>query len=75
MALDSGRLGIGLGFGQWSALHWTWLWTLVGFALDLALDWSQLCIGFGFGLQSDGIGLESGWLGTWLWTRVSFALD
>jgi len=62
LALDSGRLCIGLGFGLESALHWTWLWTGVSFALDLALDYSQL-----------GIGLESGWLGTWLWTRVSFA--
>jgi hypothetical protein len=25
LALDSGRLGIGLGFGLESALHWTWL--------------------------------------------------
>jgi hypothetical protein len=41
-------LGIGFGFGQWSAWHWTWLSTRVGFALDLALDYSQ----FGIGLES-----------------------
>ena len=64
LASDSGRLCIGLGFGLESALHWTWLWTRVGFALDLALDWSRLCIGLGFGLQS-----------ALHWTTVSFALD
>jgi hypothetical protein len=48
LALDSGRLCIGLGFGLESALHWT----RVRIAWDLALDSGRLCIGLGFGLES-----------------------